>query len=144
LWRVEEKAMADGTPSSNFAALAGQKYINLTTFRRDGSPVVTPVWFAREGDALYITTYDGTGKVKRLRANERVELAPSDARGKVRGPVQTARGRVVADAGEAACAEAALRRTYGWQYRVIRLLMNLASRRRTGGAARIYLALAPA
>lgn len=136
--------MADGTPSGSFAALAGQKYLNLTTFRRDGSPVATPVWFAREGESLYITTYDSTGKVKRLRANEHVELAPSDARGNVRGPALAARGRVVQDAGEAARAEAALRRTYGWQYRVIRLMTNLASRRRTGGAARIYLALSPA
>ncbi len=136
--------MADGTTGKNFAALSGQKYINLTTFRRDGSPVTTPVWFAREGEVLYITTYDGTGKVKRLRANERVEIAASDARGKARGPVQVAHGRVVADAGEGVRAEAALRRTYGWQYRVIRLMTNLASRRRTSTATRIYLALTPA
>lgn len=134
--------MVDGTAGECFAALAGQKYINLTTFRRDGSPVATPVWFAREGALLYITTYDGTGKVKRLRANERVEIAPSDARGHARGPAMAARGRVVADADEGARAEAALRRTYGWQYRLIRLMTNLTSRRRTGGARRIYLALA--
>lgn len=85
--------MAGGTTGEGFAALVGQKYINLTTFRRDGSPVTTPVWFTSEGELLYITTYDGTGKVKRLRANERVEIAASDARGKARGPVLAACGR---------------------------------------------------
>jgi PPOX class probable F420-dependent enzyme len=136
--------MASEQVDEGFAALAGQRYINLTTFRRDGSPVATPVWFAREGALLYITTYDGTGKVKRLRANEWVEMAPTDARGNARGPAMVARGRVVEDADEGARAEAALRRTYGWQYRLIRLMTNLTSRRRTGGAKRIYLALAAA
>jgi len=139
---VEESVMGNGTTSGDFAALTGQKYINLTTFRRDGSPVTTPVWFAREGESLYITTYDATGKVKRLRANEHVEIAPSDARGNARGPVLMARGRVVQYTGEAARAEAALRRTYGWQYRLVRLMTNMASRRKTGGTKRIYLALA--
>ncbi len=134
--------MAGGTSGEGFAGLVGQKYINLTTFRRDGSPVTTPVWFTSEGELLYITTYDGTGKVKRLRANERVEIAASDARGKARGPVLAACGRVVQDTSEATRAEAALRRAYGWQYRLVHLMTNLANRRQTGGAARIYLALA--
>ena len=71
-------------------ALASSTYVRLTTFRRDGTPVPTPVWVVadraelggRENDLL-VTTGTGTGKAKRLRHTPRVLLAPCDARGRV-------------------------------------------------------------
>jgi Pyridoxamine 5'-phosphate oxidase. len=68
-----------------FAPLAGHQYMNLTTFRKNGQPVPTPVWFAQEGDRIYVVTQAASGKVKRIRANPRVQLTPSDARGKPLG-----------------------------------------------------------
>ncbi len=65
--------------------LAAGAYVSLTTFRRDGTPVATPVWASRSGDRLYVWTESGSGKVKRLRANDRVLLAPCDARGGLQG-----------------------------------------------------------
>jgi hypothetical protein len=56
--------------------LAGEQFVSVTTFRRDGTPVPTPVWIAQDGDALVVTTPAGTGKVKRLRHDPRVEPAP--------------------------------------------------------------------
>ena len=61
------------------------KYVLLTTFRKDATPVPTPVWFVRDGDALLVTTDGNSGKVKRLRANPRVLVAPCDMRGRPKG-----------------------------------------------------------
>ena len=69
--------------SPELLALADRSYVSLVTFRKTGVPVATPVWIARDGDSLIVTTSDGTGKVKRLRNDPRVRLAPSTIRGKV-------------------------------------------------------------
>lgn len=63
-------------------ALGNEHFVSLTTFRKSGERVSTPVWIARDGDALLVTTPDGTGKVKRLRNNSAVELQPSGRMGK--------------------------------------------------------------
>lgn len=65
--------------------LGSGKYLSLTTFRRDGTPVATPVWLVRDGDALRVITQADSGKAKRLRNDERVLLAPCDARGNLKG-----------------------------------------------------------
>jgi PPOX class probable F420-dependent enzyme len=66
-------------------ALSDEKYILLTTFRRDGTPVSTPVWVvALDGDTVGFWTSSGSGKVKRLAHTARVTVQPSDARGRVK------------------------------------------------------------
>ncbi len=74
-------AMASPIPSS----IAGQKYISLTTFRKTGTGVPTPVWFGEDGDKLYVMTRSDMGKTKRIRNNPQVKVAPSTIRGKVKG-----------------------------------------------------------
>ncbi len=66
--------------------LAGGKYVSLTTFRRDGTPVATPVWVVRDGEHLGVITKAETGKVKRLRHTTAVRVAPCTVRGQVTGP----------------------------------------------------------
>lgn len=67
--------------------LLGQsKYISLTTFRKDGTPVATPVWLVRDGQTLRVITQSDSGKAKRLRNDARVLVAPCDARGGLKGP----------------------------------------------------------
>lgn len=61
------------------------KYLSLTTFRKDGSAVATPVWLVRDGDTLRVITQGDSGKAKRLRNDSRVLLAPCDARGTLKG-----------------------------------------------------------
>ena len=77
--------------------LARAKYVRLTTFRRDGTAVTCPVWLAPVGGAYAFTTDLTSGKVKRLRHDERVEVSVSDARGRVAGGarVYAGKGRVV-------------------------------------------------
>lgn len=69
--------------SPAFLALGDESFVSLTTFRKNGEGVPTPVWIARESDTLIVTTPAGTGKVKRLRNDSRVELRASTRMGKV-------------------------------------------------------------
>jgi hypothetical protein len=81
-----------------------QPTVLLTTFRRDGTAIGTPVSIAVEDDHAFIRTYDRAWKAKRLRNNPRVEVAPSTALGKVTGSAVKARARLLdgADAKHAA------------------------------------------
>lgn len=66
--------------------LADEKYILLTTFRRNGTPVATPVWVVPlEGGNVGFYTSSGSGKAKRLAHTEAVTVQPCDMRGKVKG-----------------------------------------------------------
>src|SRR6266542_323318 len=72
-----------------------QYTVRLTTYRRDGRPVVTPVNIAVDKDHAYIRTQSRAGKAKRLRNNPNVEIAPSTLRGKPTGPPMRARLRLL-------------------------------------------------
>lgn len=73
--------------------LARQRYISLTTYRRDCRAVATPVWFVLDGTRILVWTDEASGKAKRIRATGRASVAPSDARGKLTGPPFDAKGR---------------------------------------------------
>jgi PPOX class probable F420-dependent enzyme len=66
-------------------AILGAYHIALTTFRRDGTPVTTPVWAAAEGTSLYLFSNANAGKVKRLRNSSRATVAPCTATGTITG-----------------------------------------------------------
>jgi PPOX class probable F420-dependent enzyme len=66
-------------------ALADERYMLLTTFRRDGTSVATPVWVTRyDNQSVAFWTSSGSGKAKRLAHTQRVTVQPSDARGRVK------------------------------------------------------------
>ncbi|MCW2940138.1 MAG: hypothetical protein JWN00_3123 [Actinomycetia bacterium] len=90
------------------------RYVSLTTFRRDGTPVATPVWQITHEDTMWVWTGATTGKARRLRGNPVLTLAPCTARGQVTGDAVPARGQEVS-VGDAPEMFAALRRKYGWQ-----------------------------
>ena len=69
----------------DLATLATAKYLSLTTYRKDGTPVATPVWLVRDGQTLRVITQADSGKAKRIRNSPRVALAPCDARGNLKG-----------------------------------------------------------
>lgn len=121
-------------------ALGAESYVSLATFRRDGREVRTPVWIAEAGGTLYVYTNRRSGKVKRLRREPRVRLAPCDVRGGLRGEWVEATGRLCEDAAEAARGFDALRRKYGWQLRAVLFAARLGGRY----ADRGVLALRPA
>ena len=119
--------------------LAGEPFVSLTTFRRDGTPVATPVWIAHDGEALVVTTPAGTGKVKRLRHDPRVELRPCNRRGTVPDGATPTSGvaEVLAPQPQHL---AALRRKYGVQYRIGTVVERLVRGRRERVILRITLA----
>jgi PPOX class probable F420-dependent enzyme len=109
---------------------AGQRYINLTTFRRDGRAVATPVWFVIHEGRLYVYTEASSGKAKRVRANGRAQIAPSDVRGRPLGAFITANARQVS-ASESALhkhLEDAFRHKYGWQFRLFTIIATALRR----------------
>src|SRR4051812_9023789 len=76
-----------------FASLHGQKYMNLITYRKSGEAVTTPVWFVERNGRLYVMTQANAGKVKRIRRNGRVQVAPATMRGQALGPAVDALAR---------------------------------------------------
>ncbi len=82
---------------SDFSALRGHKYIDVVTFRKNGVAVHTPVWFAEDSGKLIIFSRRDAGKVKRIRNNSRVELAPCTMRGRALGAYMPATARIAAD-----------------------------------------------
>lgn len=93
-------------------------YLQITTFRRDGTPVPTPVWVGRDGDEVIIWTGSTTGKVKRIRNNGSVELAACDLRGRPRGPVVKGTARIL-DAAGTERGRTLLKRKYGITGRLV-------------------------
>jgi len=67
-------------------ALEGKKYISLKTYRRNGEEVPTPVWFVQRDGRVFVWTVSTTGKVKRIRNNAKVAVAPCTMRGEPLGP----------------------------------------------------------
>ncbi len=106
--------------------LARTPFVLLTTFRRDGTPVPTPVWVVRNLGELLVWTNPQAGKVKRIRANGRAELAPCTRRGKPLGRSVPATGRVLGP-DEIGTVLPALVGKYGLQARMTQLPHQLAA-----------------
>ena len=87
----------------SFVGFAGQKYLNLETFKKNGDGVKTPVWFAADPSAsldsgaakIYAYTIGVSGKVKRVRNNPRVKITPCNMSGKVLGEWVEARAEII-------------------------------------------------
>ena len=97
-------------------AIHDQNYISLTTFRKSGVGVPTPVWFGEGDGKLYVMTRSDMGKTKRIRNNSKVRVAPCTIRGKVTGPEFPATARILPPA-EHAYARQTINRKY-WLARV--------------------------
>jgi PPOX class probable F420-dependent enzyme len=108
---------------------ANEKYLNFETYRKTGEPVLTPVWFAEENGVLYIYSLANAGKVKRIRNNPRVQVAPCDMRGKLKGEWVDARARIL-DSQEAAHGHRLLDRKYGLMKKAGNLFSKIMSRER--------------
>ncbi|PWT76759.1 MAG: PPOX class F420-dependent oxidoreductase [Chloroflexi bacterium] len=127
-------------------SLGKQKHVNLTTFRRTGAAVGTPVWFVRLEDTVYIYSDATAGKVNRIRNNPQVQVAVCTMLGKVIGPTVTGVARIVTDPEEQARAKAALDAKYRIARRLLGLLygtMHLLQRSKPADPI-VYLAVMPA
>ncbi len=119
-----------------FDILAGHTFMSLTTFRKHGQPVPTPVWFAQTDKKLYVITEANAGKVKRIRGNAQVEVAPCDVSGKLLGDSVEAMARILPP-DQIQMAKHALNQKYGWQKRGWDLMNRLR------GKDMLYLEIMP-
>ena len=118
-------------PNTPEEILRNQNYIALTTFRKNGQGVTTPIWFAFSRDRIFFCTYERFWKVRRMRNNPNVEVAPAKARmgapsdykiiGKtIRGVARLLEGE------EAKTANRLLRKKYGFTYTVFNILRGIS------------------
>jgi PPOX class probable F420-dependent enzyme len=124
------------------AALDAERFCLLTTFRRDGRPVPTPVWVASVDDRLVVSTPEGTGKLKRLRHTPEVTLQPCSRRGTPEpgSNVVAARAEVTRVPATRAAAEDALRAKYGFEWRMALFIERVIRRGRSAPRPVILLA----
>jgi PPOX class probable F420-dependent enzyme len=120
----------------NTAQFKGQSYLNLETFRKSGLGVRTPVWFVEQDGMLYVRTIDGSGKIKRIRGNGQVRVAPCKVDGALLGEWVDGRARLV-DEQTAGMVNGLLRRKYGLQ----KMLFDVMGRGRKYQPATIEIRL---
>jgi PPOX class probable F420-dependent enzyme len=87
--------MSTAVISNSINILEGHALINLTSFRKDGTPVSTPVMFAQCDDKLYVVTGKTTGKLKRIIRDSRITFAPCDSRGNMLGETLSGSARIL-------------------------------------------------
>lgn len=108
--------------SGSLGDLQGHNYCLLLSYRMDGSPVPTPLWFGVGGGRLYFQTGATDGKIKRIRRNATVRVAPCTARGRPLGPFFEGKARVLSPAEESE-AEAWIEANYGLGRRLYERLL---------------------
>ncbi|CAN5264004.1 PPOX class F420-dependent oxidoreductase [Frigoribacterium sp. UYMn621] len=131
------------TLAADFIALGDEHFVSLTTFRKSGEAVSTPVWIARDGDDLVVTTPAMSGKVKRLRNSPRVELRVCDRRGRVKDGVPVFRGSAAIESGDDVTAR--LDRIFAAKFRLeYKIFMFIEGRGKQGKKDRVLLRITPA
>ncbi|MBI4942595.1 MAG: PPOX class F420-dependent oxidoreductase [Actinobacteria bacterium] len=108
------------TDAQTLDVLGRAKYVRLTTFKKDGTAVPTPVWLVRDADHLLVITALGTGKAKRLGHTSRVLLAPCDGRGRVKPGVTDveATAELLTDLADVERTAQLVKARYGFMYTV--------------------------
>jgi uncharacterized protein len=125
-----------------FTKLDAEKYVSLTTFRKTGEAVVTPVWFAESNGTIYAGTGVNAGKIKRIRHTERVTLASCTLSGKITGSEIEGKARVVSEPLEISAAEAALSKKYGLTRSIYYFILNtLSTIQRKPRTNEVYIAI---
>lgn len=122
------------------------KYLSLTSFRRDGTGVATPVWFVADNGRLLVETDADSYKVKRIRRDPHVRMALCDARGRVRGLAVDAEAEILPDT-ERGRVERLLARKYRIDrftvYPLYRLVTRLRGRASNTREPPVTLAITP-
>ena len=133
---------------TSLLSLADARFVSLTTCRRSGEAVSTPVWVGRDGEKLVVLTPAGSGKVRRLRHDPRVEIRPCGRFGRVADGVEPVAGtaEVRERPADVVRARETIRRAYPIESRLVlgieRLVERLRGRPRTVRLA-LHISAAP-
>jgi len=115
---------------ASFATLDRNPFIALTTYRKSGTPVMTPVWFIKQDGKLFVWTAIDSGKVKRLKNNPHVELGPSNHGGKLLGALQKGLAHMAKEE-EYPALDKAFKAKYGWMVNFFSLLWKIQGHKHT-------------
>lgn len=111
-----------------FSQFTGARYLVIESYTKDGTAVKTPVWFVANNGTLYVRTDNDTGKVKRIRRDSHIRIAPCEPRGTLKGSWVDAKAEVASEP-EAEEAYSLLKKKYGLQYRAVRFIGRLQRRK---------------
>jgi PPOX class probable F420-dependent enzyme len=127
-----------------FTDLIRKKYIALTTFRKTGEAVATPMWFADSFGTIYVESGANAGKLKRIRLTARVTLAPCTLSGKVTGSVIEGKARILTESQEITAAKAAMSKKYGLTRSLYYFLLDtIRTIQRKAKVDLVYIAIEP-
>jgi len=136
--------MSTTLEKATFPDLGREQCIALTTFRKTGQAVTTPVWFAESLGMIYVETHADAGKLKRLRHTARVTLAPCTYSGKVTGSVNAGHARILMEPQECTAASAALAKKYGFMRPLFHFVRNAGRLlQRKAKVEEVYIAIEP-
>lgn len=115
-------------PAADLQALFPGRYLSVTSFKRDGTPVATPVWFVSDGVQLFALTDLHSAKVWRMRRNPRVLVASCRANGKLRSEPVPAHVQVQTATPELERVQSLLTERYRITYRLVMFFYRLGRR----------------
>ena len=119
-----------------------EKFVSLTTFKRNGDAIASPMWIVGDGEQLLAWTPADASKVKRVRRDPRVTLTACGRTGKVKAgrPTFDGTAEVITDPASVARTESLIKRKYGAEFRVVTLIETIAAR---GRKPRVVLRITP-
>ena len=129
---------------ATFPDLGKEQCIDLTTFRKTGEVVTTPVWFAQCLGTIYVETHADAGKLKCLRHTARVKLAPCTYSRKVTGSVIEGNARILTEPQESRAASADLAKKYGLMCSIFHFVRNVRRKlQRKAKVEVVYITIEP-
>jgi hypothetical protein len=117
-------------PAAGLGARFPGRYLSVTSYKRDGTGVATPLWFVSDGERLFALTDLHSAKVRRMRRNPRVMVAPCRPSGKLRGEPLPARAEVLTEGADLERVQRLLIERYRISYRLVMLVYRLGRRLR--------------
>ena len=115
---------------SDFSRFRKEEFLSLETYRKNGETIKSPMWFAQDNDALYLWTMADTSKVKRIRNNPNVNIAPCKRMGEVTGEWMTAHATIDDSPIVVAQVEAMLLKKVGLFFRIFRFIDAIRDRQK--------------
>jgi len=115
---------------SDFSRFRKEEFLSLETYRKNGQTIKSPMWFAQDNDALYLWTMADTSKVKRIRNNPNVNIAPCKRMGEVTGEWMTAHATIDDSPLMVAQVEAMLLKKIGLFFRIFRFIDAIRDRQK--------------
>ena len=115
---------------SDFSRFRKEEFLSLETYRKNGETIKSPMWFAQDNDALYLWTMADTSKVKRIRNNPHVNIAPCKRMGAVTGEWMTAHATIDDSPIMVAQVEAMLLKKIGLFFRIFRFIDAIRDRQK--------------